>query len=50
MRWRPAWFRLLGLDQEAAVELLYAATRAGVVRFRLQADAAELDLAAVVPA
>ncbi len=42
------WFRLLGLDREASVDLLYAATRAGVLRFRLQADVAELDLPAVV--
>jgi hypothetical protein len=38
------WFRLLGLDGERASDLLYAANRAGVLGFRMQADVVELTL------
>lgn len=38
------WFRLLGLDAEQVVDLLYAATREGVLEFRMQAEVIELRL------
>ena len=38
------WFRLLGLRQEQFIDLLYAAARSGVLRFRTQADIVELSL------
>lgn len=38
------WFSLLGYDRDAAVELLYDATRAGALRLRLQADVVEVVL------
>ncbi len=36
------WFRLLGLDADAAVGALLGAARAGALRFRMQADVVEL--------
>lgn len=36
------WFRLLGLDVEEAASALREAARAGALRFRMQADVAEL--------
>jgi hypothetical protein len=39
-----AWFRLLGLDAEGTWDLLHAATGAGVLRCRRQADVVELDI------
>lgn len=42
------WFRLLGLHGERVVELFYAAHRAGVLKFRMQADVVELTLPPVV--
>lgn len=38
------WFRLLGLNPEQVVHLLYAAARSGAVAFRMQADVVEIDL------
>jgi hypothetical protein len=38
------WFRLLGLERDAAIEALREATRAGVLSFRQQAEVIELDL------
>jgi hypothetical protein len=40
------WFRLLGLDRDQAADLLYAASRAGILSFRMQADVVELRLPA----
>jgi hypothetical protein len=36
------WFRFLGLDTEGAISALREATRAGALRFRMQADVVEL--------
>lgn len=41
------WFRLLGMTTERAVELLYEASRAGALGFRMQAGVVELDLPAL---
>lgn len=41
------WFRFLGLEREAAMELCYTAARAGAVGFRAQADVVEIRLPAV---
>jgi hypothetical protein len=38
------WFRLFGLTRDQVADLLFAAHRAGVLRFRTQADVVELDL------
>lgn len=38
------WFRLLGLDRDQASELLYAASRTGILQFRMQAGVVELRL------
>jgi hypothetical protein len=38
------WFRLLGLDRNQVADLLYAAHRAGILGFRMQADVVELDV------
>jgi len=38
------WFRLLGLDRDRAIDVLYAVARSGLVTFRLQADVVELSL------
>jgi hypothetical protein len=38
------WFRLLGLTSSQVIELFYAATRAGALNFRMQADVVELTL------
>ena len=38
------WFRLLGLDRERVIEILYSAARAGVLGFRMQADVVEITL------
>lgn len=38
------WFRLLGLDREEAVDLLYAAAREGALRFQMQAQVVELQI------
>ncbi len=38
------WFRLLGMDSNRAIDLLYAANRRGVLDFRMQADVVELTL------
>lgn len=38
------WFRLLGVDSDQAVNLLYRAAQQGALGFRLQADIVELSL------
>lgn len=38
------WFRLLGLELEGVLELMHRAARAGAIRFRFQADVAEIEL------
>ncbi len=38
------WFRLLGLDTDQVVDLLYAAARDGVLRFRMQAEVVDLQM------
>jgi len=38
------WFRLLGLDRDQVADLFYAANRAGILGFRMQADVVELSL------
>lgn len=38
------WFRFLGADRDDAVALLREAARAGVLKFRMQAEVVELDL------
>ena len=38
------WFRLLGLGTEHTIDLLYAASRAGLLEFRIQAEVVELIL------
>jgi hypothetical protein len=41
------WFRLLGLDRDRVVDLLYAAQRDGILGIRQQADVVELSLPAL---
>jgi hypothetical protein len=43
------WFRLLGLETDQVVDLLYGATRDGTLSFRQQADVVELHLPALEP-
>ncbi len=38
------WFRLLGLETEEVVKLLYTAATEGALRFRMQAEVVELQL------
>jgi hypothetical protein len=38
------WFRLLGLDADRVVDLLYSANSSGALGFRMQADVVELTL------
>jgi hypothetical protein len=38
------WFRLLGLNQEAVIDKLYAAAQQGAITFRKQAEVVELEL------
>ena len=38
------WFQLLGFERERVLDLLYSATRAGTLGFRMQADVVEIDL------
>ena len=38
------WFRMLGLDTDQVVDLLYAAARDGVLRFRTQAEVVDLQV------
>ncbi|MCL4552491.1 MAG: DUF1819 family protein [Candidatus Marsarchaeota archaeon] len=38
------WFRLLGLNTDRVIELLYVANRAGKLNFRMQADVVELSV------
>jgi hypothetical protein len=41
------WFRLLGVDHDGVLDLMYAAARHGVLTFRFQADVAEIGLPAL---
>lgn len=41
------WFRILGVDRDAAADALYTASRVGALTFRMQADVVELILPAL---